>query len=114
MTVQRSLELGHNNSLRILQILRNEPNRQLVITWPPEAAFLQAHQTIPKEDTLARLAQHVQIGHSIGSGGGDDARTSCTRRYKSIETFEEPTPEGSKTFQVESIFIPHGWYFDHF
>ncbi|KAH8117744.1 hypothetical protein DFH11DRAFT_1850561 [Phellopilus nigrolimitatus] len=94
--------------LRVFQILRNQADRPLVLSWPPEASFLQGQYTRPAAQDLARLAQHIQIGYSLCGGGESDARTSCTRRYKSVQNVDVPTTEGTESLQVESIFIPHG------
>lgn len=97
-----------DKSLRVLQILRNEHERHLLLTWPPNLCQeFTYHNSVPNALDLARLAQHVQIGSALG-GAGSEAKTSCTRRYKSFHTLPVHTFDGDKSVQVESIFIPHG------
>lgn len=73
---------------RVFQILSSHPDRALLLSWPPDQG-----QCLDEE--LGKLVARVTIGT-----GGNDAKTSCTRRYKALQD----TPWG----QVESIFIPHG------
>ncbi|KZT73143.1 hypothetical protein DAEQUDRAFT_722264 [Daedalea quercina L-15889] len=84
---------------RVFQILLNQPERSLYMSWPPE------HQEPggPTSKDFARLAQDVQISNAVSSG--TDAKTSCTRRYKAHQTMHFGA-DNSK--EVESIFIPHG------
>ncbi|KAI0671612.1 hypothetical protein C8Q78DRAFT_1069248 [Trametes maxima] len=79
---------------RVFQILLNQSNRPLWISWPPE------RPGEPTSKDFARLAEDVQI-----SSSGTDAKTSCTRRYKACQIMEFGM--GDKK-EVESIFIPHG------
>ncbi|KAH9945242.1 uncharacterized protein BXZ73DRAFT_38854 [Epithele typhae] len=79
---------------RVFQILSNSPDRSLCLSWPQE----RPGETASKD--FARLAEGVQI-HSSET----DARTSCTRRYKSSQVME--LSSGDKR-EVESVFIPHG------
>ncbi|KAL5526849.1 hypothetical protein ACEPAF_8576 [Sanghuangporus sanghuang] len=95
-------------SLRVLQILQNQSDRDLIISWPSDSALAQDGYIVSVGNTLAQLAQQVQLGYSVGNEDGDNARTSCTRRYKSVQTVKLPTVSGSKILQVESILIPHG------
>lgn len=73
---------------RVFQILSSHPDRTLLLSWPPD----QGHGL---DEEFGKLVARVTIGT-----GGNDAKTSCTRRYKALQD----TPWG----QVESIFIPHG------
>lgn len=79
---------------RVFQILLNQPNRPLCLSWPNE------RPGEPTAKDFARLAEEVQI-----SSSGTDAKTSCTRRYKACQTVAYGM--GDKR-EVESIFIPHG------
>lgn len=100
---------GHksNPSLRVLQILRNNTDRTLLFSWPPEDISIQSYDAVPHAYDLGRLAQHVEIGTSGGGAGGGDAKTSCTRRYKSFQKMPVATEEEGDV-EVESIFVPHG------
>ncbi|KAF8962756.1 hypothetical protein BDZ97DRAFT_1092582 [Flammula alnicola] len=80
---------------RVFQILANQRDRPLLMSWPPD----QPHA--PTRRDFAKLVENVQIG--TGVPGGNDAKTSCTRRYKALQ--EMPPGFGG---EVESIFIPHG------
>ncbi|KAF9476684.1 hypothetical protein BDN70DRAFT_934821 [Pholiota conissans] len=80
---------------RVFQILANQRDRPLLMSWPPD------QPTGPKRRDFAKLVENVQIG--TGVPGGNDAKTSCTRRYKALQ--EMPPGFGG---EVESIFIPHG------
>jgi hypothetical protein len=80
---------------RVFQILQNERERSLLISWPPDSAH-----SLSGGD-FAKLVGNVQI--SAGVPGGSDAKTSCTRRHKALQ--DMPPVFGC---QVESIFIPHG------
>lgn len=91
-------------SLRVLQILRNDQDRSLMLSWPPDDVSTRSYTTVPHAQDLGRLAQHVEIGSSGASG---DARTSCTRRYKSFQKMPAMPGDGS-CVEVESIFVPHG------
>ncbi|TBU63084.1 hypothetical protein BD310DRAFT_945502 [Dichomitus squalens] len=79
---------------RVFQILLNQPNRPLCLSWPQE------RPGEPTSKDFARLAEDIQI-----TSTGTDARTSCTRRYKACQVMEFSM--GDKR-EVESIFIPHG------
>ncbi|KAJ7494684.1 hypothetical protein B0H11DRAFT_2002973 [Mycena galericulata] len=79
---------------RVFQILSNQQSRPLLISWPPD------HGNGPSGRDFAKLAEDVQIGP--GAPIGNEAKTSCTRRYKALQTL--PALAG----EVESIFIPHG------
>jgi hypothetical protein len=80
---------------RVFQILANQPDRPLLMSWPPDAAHP------PSSRDFAKLVENVQIGSGVP--GGNDAKTSCTRRYKALQ--DMPPGFGG---EVESIFIPHG------
>ncbi|KAH8100079.1 hypothetical protein BXZ70DRAFT_1025238 [Cristinia sonorae] len=83
---------------RVFQILLNQPDRALWMSWPPDPP--QGQQ--PSSKNFARLAEDVQIGSSAASS--TDAKTSCTRRYKALQTMQ--LQDCSQ--EVESIFIPYG------
>ncbi|KAJ7104205.1 hypothetical protein B0H15DRAFT_942207 [Mycena belliarum] len=82
-----------SNMNRVFQILSNE-QRSLLISWPPDP------DQGPAGRDFAKLVEDVQIGP--GAPTGNEAKTSCTRRYKALQTM--PAVAG----EVESIFIPHG------
>jgi hypothetical protein len=82
------------NMNRVFQILANEPNRRLMVSWPPDQG------QGPAGRDFAKLVEDVQIGP--GAPTGNEAKTSCTRRYKALQSM--PAVAG----EVESIFIPHG------
>ncbi|KAG6900678.1 hypothetical protein C0993_004987 [Termitomyces sp. T159_Od127] len=81
--------------LRVFQILDNRDNRALLLSWPPDHGQGTQH---PNGHDFARLVENAQIGSP------NDAKTTCTRRYKALQTLASVPPPG----QVESIFIPHG------
>ncbi|KAF8206521.1 hypothetical protein K438DRAFT_1905128 [Mycena galopus ATCC 62051] len=82
------------NMNRVFQILANEPNnRRLLISWPPD------HGQGAVGRDFAKLVEDVQIGPAPT---GNEAKTSCTRRFKALQSM--PAVAG----EVESIFIPHG------
>ncbi|KAJ6531739.1 hypothetical protein B0H19DRAFT_1214104 [Mycena capillaripes] len=83
-----------SNMNRVFQILANEPNRPLLVSWPPDQG------QGPAGRDFAKLVEDVQIGP--GAPTGNEAKTSCTRRYKALQSM--PAVAG----EVESIFIPHG------
>ncbi|KAF9468130.1 hypothetical protein BDZ94DRAFT_844721 [Collybia nuda] len=78
---------------RVFQILANREGRPLLMSWPPD----QGHG--PTGRDFAQLVENAQIGTS----DANDAKTSCTRRYKALQN--TPSVAGG---EVESIFIPHG------
>lgn len=80
---------------RVFQVLANQPDRPLLMNWPPDQG------QGPSGRDFAKLVENVQIGTSLPNG--NDAKTSCTRRYKALQTM--PPGVGG---EVESIFIPHG------
>ncbi|KAJ7475802.1 hypothetical protein FB451DRAFT_1244826 [Mycena latifolia] len=82
-----------SNMNRVFQILSNE-QRSLLISWPPDQG------QGPAGRDFAKLVEDVEIGP--GAPSGNEAKTSCTRRYKALQTM--PAVAG----EVESIFIPHG------
>jgi hypothetical protein len=78
---------------RVFQILANEPDRRLLMSWPPDTNLP------PSGRDFARLVENAHIGTPDVGG----AKTSCTRRYKALQN--TPSVIGG---EVESIFIPHG------
>lgn len=84
---------------RVFQILLNQPDRPLWFSWPPDTRN-QVRGPFAKD--FAQLAADVNINNN--SGGGTDAKTSCTRRFKAMQKMD--WTEG--TSEVESIFIPYG------
>ena len=84
------------NMSRAFQILLNQSDRPLLFSWPPQ-------QTQgPTASDFAKLSDEVQIENSPHTG--NDAKTSCTRRYKALQNMT--SSDGVR--EVESIFIPHG------
>jgi hypothetical protein len=81
---------------RVFQILSNQQEKTLLMTWPPDQGQGQG----PTGRDFAKSVVNVQIG--TGVQAGNDAKTSCTRRYRSQQNM--PSVLG----EVESIFIPHG------
>ncbi|PBK75594.1 hypothetical protein ARMSODRAFT_949870 [Armillaria solidipes] len=73
---------------RVFQILNNDTAKDLVISWPP------ADQPSTRE--FARLANDINVNVV-----NTDAKTSCTRRFKSAQVVHD-------VGHVESVFIPHG------
>jgi hypothetical protein len=80
---------------RVFQILSNQQGRPLLMSWPPDQG------QGPTGRDFAKLVVDIRIGVDIQSG--NDAKTNCTRRYKSSQNI--PAVVGS---EVESIFILHG------
>ena len=80
---------------RVFQILSTQRDRQLLLSWPPDAGQR------PNSAEFAKLVENVPIG--ADAAGGNDAKTSCTRRYRSSQSM--PQVFGG---EVESIFIRHG------
>lgn len=78
-----------NSPSRVFQILNNADQKSLLMTWPPDQGQGRDYQ---------KLVEAVNI--RSGESGEDDAKTSCTRRYKAMQSM----PLG----EVESIIIPHG------
>jgi hypothetical protein len=81
---------------RVFQILSNQPDRHLLMSWPPDPNG----QGAPSGRDFAKLVEQVQIGSAVATG--NDAKTSCTRRYKAQQNM------AGEMGEVESIFIPHG------
>lgn len=79
---------------RVFQILSNQGDRPLLMSWPPDPA------NGPSRRDFAELVKKVQIDTVAG---GNDAKTSCTRRYQALQNM--PAAFGG---EVESIFLPHG------
>ena len=86
--------LPQTRNTRVFQILANQPDRPLLMNWPPD----QGHG--PTGRDFAKLVEDVRIG--TGPPSAKDAKTSCTRRYRSTQDMSATMSE------VESIFIPHG------
>ncbi|KAK7033063.1 hypothetical protein R3P38DRAFT_2920459 [Favolaschia claudopus] len=85
----------HSDMDRVFQVLANEPeSRRLMISWPSDQG-----QGLAARD-FVKLVEDVQIGPAPSSG--NEAKTSCTRRYKALQ------PMPAVAGEVESIFIPHG------
>ncbi|KAF8269555.1 hypothetical protein EI94DRAFT_1724967 [Lactarius quietus] len=84
------------NMSRVFQVLMNQPDRALLLSWPPD------RDQPPLARDFAKLSGDVKIrGDSAGSS---DAKTTCTRRYKASSTIQ--TSDGFR--DVESVYIPHG------
>lgn len=77
------------NPSRVFQILSNHDERSLMMTWPPDQG---------QGRDYAKLVEAVNI--KSGDTSGDDAKTSCTRRYKALQNLA--------LGEVESIIVPHG------
>lgn len=80
---------------RVFQILSNKPGRPLLLSWPPD----QSNNGLTGRD-FAKLVENAEMGS--GPQKGNDAKTSCTRRYRATQLMSPSLGE------VESIFIPHG------
>ncbi|KAG5647397.1 hypothetical protein DXG03_000467 [Asterophora parasitica] len=94
---------------RVFQILANREGRPLLLSWPPDQG--QGTQR-PNARDFAHLVENAQIGNSGTAAAGaqqegNEAKTSCTRRYKAFQTMPALGSE------VESIFIPHGACLSH-
>lgn len=119
---------------RVFQILANSPARKTLFSWPnenydpDEFGKLASNVRIdsPVHSTTASPASSTSGGStSFGSSPQlphmpdkhhylrrqhnpdspyAEVRTSCTRRYKSLQTLQS----GGVAYEVESIFIPHG------
>ncbi|KAF5342658.1 hypothetical protein D9611_001541 [Ephemerocybe angulata] len=81
---------------RVFQILTNDSDKRLLLSWPPEPAQLSEGGA----QDFAKLVDTVNMGTALS--GVKDAKTSCTRRFKALQDI--PILGG----EVESIFIPHG------
>lgn len=90
----------------VLQILRNQHDRSLIMSWPPILVLDGSYSQSFAED-LASLAQLVRLNYA-SSEDGQEARTSCTRRYKNTHNTFIRTDAGLKFAAVESVFVPHG------
>lgn len=86
---------------RVFQILQNQRNRPLLMSWPPDPLPPTTHAPTSKD--FARIVENVQMGNA-----GNDAKTSCTRRFQALQKL--PPIFGG---EVESIFIPHGKCYRH-
>jgi hypothetical protein len=87
---------------RVFQILLNQPDRPLWVSWPPDRQ--QVHGG-PISKDFAKLAVDVDFGNQPNNPS--EAKTSCTRRFKAQQTMSFGV-EGHR--DVESIFIPYGNY----
>ncbi|KAI0090163.1 hypothetical protein BDY19DRAFT_938792 [Irpex rosettiformis] len=85
---------------RVFQILLNQPDRPLWVSWPADRQQVQGG---PISKDFAKLAVDVNLGNQ--SNGPSEAKTSCTRRYKAQQTMSFGV-DGYR--DVESIFIPYG------
>lgn len=83
---------------RVFQILAHKQGRPLLLSWPPD------QDQPPTGREFAALVENVQIGNNLPNG--NDAKTSCTRRYRASQPM--PAALGPDGGEVESIFIPHG------
>lgn len=81
---------GHHPQ-RVFQILRNE-GRGIVFTWP-----LNGYEVLE----FGGIARDVNLG---GTGAVNEARTSCTRRYKANWRGQL----SGMASEVESVYIPYG------
>lgn len=89
--------IPHNGNMsRVFQVLMNQPDRALLLSWPPD------RDQAPSARDFAKLSGDVQIRGD--APGTNDAKTTCTRRYKATSTIQ--TPDGFR--DVESVYIPHG------
>jgi hypothetical protein len=86
-----SPQLAPGPPTRIFQILYDQPSRPVVLSWPISGYSPQDY---------GRLALDVQMGPNESQ----DARTSCTRRFKALQTLTDE--HGFK--EIESVFVPHG------
>ncbi|KAI0001494.1 hypothetical protein BJV74DRAFT_819002 [Russula compacta] len=84
------------NMSRLFQVMMNQPDRALLMSWPPDRG------QPPLARDFAKLSGDVQIRGN--AAGANDAKTTCTRRYKATSTIQ--TPDGFR--DVESVYIPHG------
>ena len=84
------------NMSRLFQVMMNQPDRALLLSWPPDRG------QPPLARDFAKLSGDVQIRGN--AAGANDAKTTCTRRYKATSTIQ--TPDGFR--DVESVYIPHG------
>jgi hypothetical protein len=87
---------NNGNMSRVFQVLMNQPDRVLLVSWPPD------RDQAPLARDFAKLSADVQIRGDVP--GANDAKTACTRRYKATSTIQ--TPDGFR--DVESVYIPHG------
>ncbi|KIM80232.1 hypothetical protein PILCRDRAFT_539475 [Piloderma croceum F 1598] len=73
------------NLSRVFQILSNEDEMSLMLTWPPD------------QGQGRNYAKLVEVIHPMEQ---TRAKTICTRRYKALRNM----PMG----EIESLIIPHG------
>ena len=108
-TIPSSISSNHgpDNSLRMIQILRNEPSRALLISWPPNTPYSEQQQYPTSANFANDLGQLIK-SVKMESGGGGEAKTSCSRRFRSTHHLSVPVYGSVKSVKVDSIFIPHG------
>lgn len=90
------------NMRHVFQILLNRPERSLRMSWPPDGSTDGPTSRDFSKLALVELAEEIRIDDVTRAG---DAKTSCTRRYKTLQHIDM-SPDGRG--QVESVFIPHG------
>jgi len=89
--------LPHSGNMsRVFQVMMNQPDRTLLLSWPPD------RDQAPSARDFAKLCGDVQIRNEAVIA--NDAKTTCTRRYKATSSIQ--TPDGFR--DVESVYIPHG------
>ncbi|EAU85490.2 hypothetical protein CC1G_06391 [Coprinopsis cinerea okayama7 len=66
------------NMNRVFQILANQPDKHLLLSWPPGPS--QSSEATSLD--FAKLVETVSM--DMGVPGASDAKTSCTRRYKAL------------------------------
>ena len=84
------------NMSRVFQVLTNQPDRAILLSWPPD------RDQPPLARDFAKLSGDVKTCGD--SAGYSNAKTTCTRRYKASSTIQ--TSDGFR--DVESVYIPHG------
>jgi hypothetical protein len=77
------------NPSRVFQILSNEDEKSLMLTWPPDQG---------QGRDYAKLVEAVNIRPTEQTG----AKTSCTRRYKALQNMAMG--------EIESIIVAHGQF----
>ncbi|KAH9959602.1 hypothetical protein BC827DRAFT_493301 [Russula dissimulans] len=89
--------LPHSGNMsRVFQVMMNQPDRALLLSWPPD------RDQAPSARDFAKLCGDVQIRSEAVIA--NDAKTTCTRRYKATSSIQ--TSDGFR--DVESVYIPHG------
>jgi hypothetical protein len=86
---------------RVFQLLQNTPDRQPLLTWPPDGTAMRtAHGWTSMDYT--RVAQDIPLQ---AQGAAVTPKTNCTRRFldrRSADTI------GWGRSSLESLLIPHG------